>query len=121
MLKRVVFVIHDGVKAPDEDEALSVVKLPCLVRGHEFPPQHIVVAAAASLPPQCLAAGALIDRALSQQLGYIFMCALLIAAQIDQGVTVAGNRFPCVLEQRLDLRHVLDDDDGADLAASHCG
>lgn len=86
MPERNVFVIHDGIKSSYKNEALSVVKLPCLVRGHELTPKHIVVAAAASLPPQGLAAGALIDRALSQQLGYIFMRALLIAAQIDQGV-----------------------------------
>ena len=44
---------------------------------------------------------------------------LFVAAQIQEAVTITYQRFPVVLEQRLQLRHILDDDADADFAASH--
>lgn len=39
-----------------------------------------------------------------------------VAAQIEQRVRVAGDGFPRVLIQLLDLRHVLDDGAAGDVA-----
>ncbi len=49
------------------------------------------------------------------------MCGLLVAPKIEKGVAVPDEAFPIVLEQRLDLSHVLDDDGHADLTAAHGG
>ena len=49
------------------------------------------------------------------------MGALLVAAQIEDGVRVAGDGLPGVLIQLLDLGHVLDDGAGGDIPGSHGG
>ena len=49
------------------------------------------------------------------------MGTLLIATQINKRVAVSGYRLPGILEQRFKLREILDDDNAADLPASHGG
>ena len=49
------------------------------------------------------------------------MCAGLVAAQVEDGIRVAGDCLPGVLVQLLDLGHVLDDGAGGDIPGSHGG
>lgn len=42
-----------------------------------------------------------------------------VAAQIEQRVRVAGDGFPGILVEFLDLRHVLDDGAAGDVAGTH--
>ena len=49
------------------------------------------------------------------------MGALLVAAQIEDGVRVAGDGLPGVLVQLLDLGHVLNDGAGGNVAGTHGG
>lgn len=49
------------------------------------------------------------------------MSAGLVAAQIEDGVRVSGDRLPGILVQFLDLSHVLDDGAGGDVAGAHGG
>ena len=65
--------------------------------------------------------GLCIDGGLAQGLGDVLMGALLVAAQIEDGVRVAGDGFPGVLVQLLDLGHVLNDGAGGNVAGTHGG
>ena len=49
------------------------------------------------------------------------MGAGLVAAQVENGVRVAGDGLPAILVQLLDLGHVLDDGAGGDVAGAHGG
>ena len=57
-----------------------------------------------------------IDGGFAQGLGNVLVGAGLVAAEVQQGVRVAGDGFPGVLELLLDLRHVLDDGAAGDVA-----
>ena len=43
MLHEVIFLIHHGLCAPDEQNRIPVVQLPHLVRGQQLPSCHLVV------------------------------------------------------------------------------
>lgn len=62
-----------------------------------------------------------IDGGLAQCLGNVFMCAGLVAAQVEDGIRVAGDCLPGVLVQLLDLGHVLDDGTGRNVSGAHGG
>ena len=49
------------------------------------------------------------------------MGGLLVAAQIKEAIAVAHDAFPLLFVQRLDLRHVLQDDGYRHLAGAHDG
>lgn len=65
--------------------------------------------------------GLRVNGFLAQHFGYVLVGSGLVAAQVQQAVAVAGDRLPGVLEQRLDLRQVLDDNRRGDLTAAHGG
>ena len=60
-----------------------------------------------------------IDGGFAQGLGNVLVGAGLVAAEVQQGVRVAGDGFPGVLELLLDLRHVLDDGAAGDVSGPH--
>ena len=47
------------------------------------------------------------------------MRGLLVAAEIDKGIRISDDALPCVLEQRLELRNVLQDDRCHDITGAH--
>lgn len=50
-----------------------------------------------------------INRGLAEHLGHIFVRTGFVAAKIQNGIAVTGNRLPAILVKLLDLRHVLYD------------
>ena len=48
-----------------------------------------------------------VDGLLAQQLGHILVGALLVAAQVEEGVRIADNPLPVVFEQGLQLGDIL--------------
>ena len=60
-----------------------------------------------------------IDGGFAEGLGNVLVGAGLVAAEVQQGVRVAGDGFPGVLELLLDLRHVLDDGAAGDVSGPH--
>ena len=60
-----------------------------------------------------------IQRLLAQHLRNILVGRLLVAAQIQQRVSVAQQSLPVVLEQCLQTGYILQDDGGHDIAGTH--
>ena len=62
-----------------------------------------------------------VDGALAHELGNVFVGGLFVASEVDEGIAVAHQGFPTVLEQSFQLGHVLDDDGHGDFPAAHGG
>ena len=60
-----------------------------------------------------------IDGGFAEGLGNVLVGAGLVAAEVQQGVRVAGDGFPGVLKLLLDLRHVLDNGAAGDVSGPH--
>ena len=85
-------------------------------RRQQFSAAHLEVGGVRPGPPFGLPVGLGVDGGLAQRLRNVLVGACLVAAQIEQRVRVAGDGFPRVLIQLLDLRHVLDDGAAGDVA-----
>ena len=57
-------------------------------------------------------------RFFAQNFGQVFKSPVFIAAEVQQGIAVAHNALPIVLEQTFQLRDALQDDVAADIAAA---
>ena len=121
VLHQVVLLINDRALAPDEDHGLPVVQKPDFIRGHQLPARLLGALGKGAAAPLALAAGAGADGFLPQQLGDVLVGALLVAAQIHQGVSVADDALPVILEQGLQLGDVLQNDGGHDVPGTHGG
>ena len=121
MLHQVVLLINDRALAPDEDDGLPVVQEPDFIRGHQLPARLLGALGKRAAAPLALTAGGGADGFLPQQLGDGFVGALLVAAQIHQGVGVADDALPVILEQGLQLGDVLQNDGGHDVPGAHGG
>ena len=121
VLHQVVLLINDRALAPDKDHGLSVVQEPDFIRGHQLPARLLGALGIGAAAPLALAAGAGADGFLPQQLGDVLVGALFVAAQIHQGVGVADDALPVILEQGLQLGDVLQNDGGHDVPGTHGG
>ena len=119
MLHQVVLFIDHWRLPAQQNNGITVVQHPHLVRGHKLPSgllKILTVGAAAAL---ALAACPNINGFLAQQLGNVLVGALLIAAQIDESIGIADDALPIVLEKRLQLADILQDDGGHDIPGTH--
>ena len=94
---QVVLIIHHRREAADEQERLAVVQQTHLVRGHKLPARGLHVGGVAAVLSLGLPMGPGVDGLLAQQLGDILMGALLVTAQIQERIAVAGDGLPAVL------------------------
>ena len=62
-----------------------------------------------------------VDGLLAQKLADVLVGGLLVAAQVQELVAVADDGLPLLVEQRPQLRHVLDDDRRGHPAPAHGG
>ena len=121
MLEQIVFAVDDGSLAADEQQRVVVVQILHLLRRHQLTPGKLTVGGEAAVSSARSAVGVQIDRLLAQSLGDIFMGGLLVAAEVQEGVAVADDGFPFLFKQRLELRHVLQDDGDRNAAAADGG
>ena len=121
VLHKVIFLIHHGLCPTDEQNRIPVVQLPHLVRGQQLPPCHLVVGGVGTAAALGFSVGFQVDGGLTQHFRDKFVRAGLIPSQIKDAVRVAGDGFPIVLVQALDLGHVLNDGGGRDIPTPHGG
>lgn len=119
MLHELILFVHHRPCTADEQNTIPVIQHPHLVRRQQFPSAHLEVGGVRPGPPFGLPVGLGVDGGLAQRLGNVLVGACLVTAQIEQRVRVAGDGFPRVLIQLLDLRHVLDDGAAGDVAGAH--
>ena len=117
MLLNRIFVVHHRAFTANKDKRLAVIQHPHLVRHEQFATCVLIIGAAGAAASLRHAARSGVDGGLAQQLRNVFVGAGLVAAQIEQCVAVAGHILPAVLEQLLELRHVLNDDIDGDIFA----
>ena len=118
---QVVLIVQHGALPTDEQNRLAVVQHPHLIGGEQFPARLLVVDAEAAASPTAVAVGVGIQRFLAHELGNILVGLLFIAAQVEKLVAQPHQGLPLLLEQRLDLRHVLSDVAAEYGTASHGG
>ena len=119
---KVVLIVHHRGKAANKQQGLAVVQQTHFVRRHELPARSLHVGGVAAAFALGLPVGTGVDGLLAQELGDVFVGTLLVAAQIQERITVAGYGLPSVLLiQSFELGQVLDDDRGADLPGAHGG
>lgn len=121
MLGKLVLQIHDRPGAADEQDGIPVVQAAHFIRGEQLPAAHLEVGGVGTGAAFRLAVGPGINGGLAQRLGDVLVGAGLVAAQVEDGVRVAGDGLPAILVQLLDLGHVLDDGTGRDVAGAHGG
>ena len=121
MAHQVVLIVQHGALPTDEQNRLAVVQHPHLVGGEQFPARLLVVDAEAAASPTAVAVGVGIQRFLAHELGDVFVGFLLVAAQVEKLVAQPHQGLPLLLEQRLELGHVLRDVGTKDVPAPHGG
>ena len=121
MAHEIVFVIHHGAFPADKQDRLAVIQHPYFVGGEKLPARLLVVDTETAVSSAAVAVGIRVQRLLAHELGNILVGFLFVPAEIEKLVAQADQRFPLLLEQRLDLRHILRDIAAEDIAASHCG
>ena len=82
MVGQLILQIHDGLGAPDEEDGVSVVQAPHLIRGEQLPAAHLEVGGVGARFTLGLAVGLGVDGGLAQGLRDILVGAGLIAAQV---------------------------------------
>ena len=121
MAHEIVFVIHHGAFPADKQDRFAVIQHPHFVGGEKLPTRLLVVDAETAVSSAAVAVGIRVQRLLAHELGNILVGFLFVSAEIEKLVAQADQRFPLLLEQRLDLRHILRDIAAEDVAASHGG
>ena len=119
MLHQFVFQIQNRSGPSYEQDAIPVVQHPHLVRGQQLSAAHLEVGGVGAGASLRLPMGLGVDGGLAQGLRNVLVGACLVAAEIEQRVRVAGDGFPGILVEFLDLRHVLDDRAARNVAGTH--
>lgn len=118
---QIEFVIQNGPFPAHKQQRLVIGKQAHFIGGHQVAACLLVVDAVAAVAAFGLAVGIRVQRFLAQQFRNVFVGFLLVAAEVQQRVAVAHKAFPAVLEQRLELGHVLDHNGHRDFPAAHGG
>ena len=118
---QIVFQVHHRPRAADEQDGVPVVQPAYLVRRQQLPPVDLHVGGPGAGLALGFPVGLGVDGGFAEGLGDVLVGAGLVAAEVQQGVRVAGDGFPGVLVQLLDLGHVLNDGAGGNVAGTHGG
>lgn len=119
VLHQIVFLVDDRTLPTDNYNGVFVIQESDFIGSHEFPAGELGALTERSVAPFALAAGFSGDRFLAQLLRDILVRALLVAAEVNHRIGVADDALPVVFEQGFELRYVLQDDRGRDVAGSH--
>ena len=110
MFQNVVLFINNRFFTANQNDCVFIIQAPHLVRCHKLAPSLLEILTERTVPALTLAGCPGINRFFPKQFRNVFVRALLIAAKIDEAVCVADDSLPIVLEQRLELRNVLQND-----------
>ena len=119
MLHQIVFLVNDRPFPADEHNCVFVVQKADFIGSHKVAACLLEALRERSVAPLALAAGLGINGFLAELFGNVLVGALLVAAEIDKGISVADDALPVVFEQGFELGYVLQDDGGHDVAGSH--
>ena len=119
MLHELILFVHHRPCTADEQNTIPVIQHPHLVRRQQFPSAHLEVGGVRPGPPFGLPVGLGVDGGLAQGLRNVFVGTALVTAEVKKGIRVAGDGFPRILVQFLDLRHVLDDGAARNISGTH--
>ena len=119
MLHELVFQIQHRSGPTDEQDTVPVVQHPYLIRGQQFSAAHLEVGGVGTGAPLRLPMGLGVDGGLAQGLRNVLVGTALVTAKVEKGIRVAGDGFPRILIQFLDLRHVLDDGAARNISGAH--
>ena len=99
MVEQIILFVDDRVLAAHQQQALIVTHTADFVGHTQFAASGLqaVAAAAPAAFANALAFGAF--GFLAENLGKIFVCAVLVTAEVKQGVTVSDYAFPIIFEQ----------------------
>ena len=84
MLEQIIFEIHHRALPSDEQDALTVVQQPHLVRGHKVTPGLLVIDAVTAAAAFALIVAGGGDSLLAQQFRNIFVGFFLGAAEVEK-------------------------------------
>lgn len=119
MLHELVFQIQHRSGPANEQDTVPVVQHPHLIRGQQFSAAHLEVGGVGTGAPLCLPMGLGVDGGLAQGLRNVLVGTALVTAEVKEGIRVAGDGFPRILVQFLDLRHVLDNGAARNISGTH--
>ena len=119
MVHEIILFIHDRACTADEQQRIAVVQLSHLVRGQQLTPGHLEIGRVGAGFAFRLPVRFRINCGFAKHFGDIFVRTGLVAAKIQNGITVAWNCLPAILVKLLDLRHVLYDNACRDGTRAH--
>ena len=119
MAQHVVLVVPDGTFAANKKKRVAVVQHTHFIGGQQLAARKLPVGGIVSLSALGPTVGVGVNGFLAQELGNILVGTLLVAAQIDELVTVADDALPLLFKQGLQLCHVLNDDAHGDFPGAH--
>ena len=109
MLQDVILLVNDWFLASNQNDCVFIIQAPHLVRCHKLAPSLLEVLRERTVSALALAGRACINRFFPKQLRNVLVCALLVSSEVHKAVRVADDALPIVLEQRLELRDILQD------------